>query len=407
MTQHKYDLIIAGGGMVGVSLACALMRENLRIALIESVPDRADTQPSYDDRGLALSVSSQRILQHLELWPKVAANATAIRHIHVSDRDHFGCVRLNASDLQLDALGHVVIARELGQAFMQKLSQAASVDIIRPAKVDDISVAHNEVTVTISGQAHTGKLSSRLLVVADGANSNLRQQLGITTYVKDYQQTAIVTNVTLGRSHANTAYERFTDTGPIAMLPLSGQRGVLVYTVTTADAGTCRQMQQSAFLELLMQRFGRRLGRFSNPGALKTYPLHLIISEQQVLSRIVLLGNSAHTIHPNGPQGFNLCLRDVAALAEQLSLVSRDAGDIGAPEVLAGYLASRQEDQRRVTRFSDRLTQLFYNQQLSKVLLRNTAMLIADVIPYIKRELIRQALGISGRQPAMVSGSWN
>ena len=407
MTHSNYDLIIAGGGMVGASLACALMRENLRIALVESVPERADTQPSYDDRGLALSVSSQRVLQHLKVWSKVAANATAIRHIHVSDRGHFGCVRLNASDLQVDALGHVVIARELGQALMQTLSQAASIDIIRPAEVDDISVTHNEVTVTISGQAHAGKLSSRLLVVADGANSKLRQQLGITTYVKDYQQTAIVTNVTLGRSHANTAYERFTDTGPIAMLPLSGQRGVLVYTVTTADAGTCRQMQQSAFLELLMHRFGRRLGRFSNLGALKTYPLHLIISEQQVLSRIVLLGNSAHTVHPNGAQGFNLCLRDVAALAEQLLSVSRDAGDIGAPEVLAGYLASRQEDQRRVTRISDRLTQLFYNQQLPKVLLRNTAMLIADVIPWIKRELIRQALGISGRQPAMVSGSWN
>ena len=407
MTHHNYDLIIAGGGMVGASLACALMRENLRIALIESVPGKADTQPSYDDRGLALSMSSRRILQKLELWPQVAANATAIMQIHVSDRGHFGCVRLHASDLQVDALGHVVIARELGQALMQKLSQTGAIHVISPAHVEDISVVHNEVTVTTSGKAYAGKLNGRLLVVADGANSKLRQQLGISTLVKDYEQTAIVTNVTLGRPHANTAYERFTETGPIAVLPLSEQRGVLIYTVPTAAAETYRQLEQNAFLELLWQRFGRRLGRFSNIGAVKLYPLQLILSQQQVLSRIVLLGNSAHTIHPNGAQGFNLCLRDVAALAEHLLLAMRSDGDIGAQEVLAGYLASRLPDQQRITRFSDRLTEMFYNQQLPKVMLRNAGMLVTDIIPCLKRELIRQAMGIGGRQPAMVSGSWD
>ena len=407
MTHHDYDLIIAGGGMVGASLACALLHENLRIALIESVPRKADAQPSYDDRGLALSMSSRRILQKLELWLQVAPNATAIRRIHVSDRGHFGCVRLRAEDLQVDALGHVVIARDLGRALLQKLSQAGMVDVICPAQVGDISVAHDAVTVTTSGEARAGKLSGRLLVIADGADSNLRRQLGIETFVKDYQQTAIVTNVTLGRPHTNTAYERFTETGPIAVLPLNAQRGVLVYTVPTAAAETYLHLEQSAFLDLLWQRFGRRLGRFSDMGALKIYPLRLVLSRQQVLSRIVLLGNSAHTIHPNGAQGFNLCLRDVAALAEHLLLASHRDADIGAPEVLAGYLAARQPDQQRVTQFSDRLTKLFYNQQCSKVMLRNTAMLITDLIPYLKRELIRQALGISGRQPAMVSGSWD
>ena len=407
MSQQHYDLIIAGGGIVGASLACALMHANLRIALIEAVPGKADTQPSYDDRGLALSMSSRHILQQLELWPQVAATATAIRQIHVSDRGHFGCVRLHASDLQVDALGHVVIARELGQALLQKLSQAGTIEILSPAEVADIKVAYNEVTITTTGPVNAGKLSCRLLVVADGANSKLRRQLGITTQIKDYQQTALVTNVTLSRPHANTAYERFTETGPIALLPLAGPHGVVVYTVPTATAESYLQMESPDMLELLWQRFGRRLGRFSKMGTIKTYPLQLIVAEQQVLSRIVLLGNAAHTIHPNGAQGFNLCLRDVAALAEHLQQAIREDTDIGDSGLLNAYIAERQQDQQRVTQFSDSLTRLFYNQQVLKVMLRNAGMLLTDIIPYLKQELIRQGLGISGRQPAIVSGTWD
>ena len=407
MNDPNFDLIIAGGGMVGASLACALSSTNLRIALIEAVPGKADSQPSYDDRGLALSLSSHRILQQLQLWPQLTANATPILHIHVSDRGFLGCVRLHAADLQVDALGHVVIARELGLALSQRLSQTGNVVVMCPAEVSSIDVAYNTVTVTTTGPAGTGTLHGRLLVVADGTNSKLRQQLNITTQVKDYSQTALVTNVTLGRPHGHTAYERFTENGPIAVLPLSGQRAVIVHTVATDQAESCSQMPDGAYLDLLWQGFGRRLGRFSRMGSIRMYPLQMQLAEQQTLSRIVLLGNAAHTIHPNGAQGFNLCLRDVAALAEKLSQVALAAGDIGANEVLAGYLASRQQDQQRVTRYSDRLTELFSNRHLPKVLLRNTGMLLIDIMPFLKRELIRQALGISGRQPAMVSGAWN
>lgn len=406
--NNNYDIVIAGGGMVGASLACSLIdRPDLRIALIETVPLKQIDQPSYDDRGLALSMSSRRILQKLEIWSEVARHACAINHIHVSDRGHFGCVRLNAADLNVDALGHVVIARELGQALMQRIAGAGNIDFICPAQVSETKFEYNAVNVGLTGTEGPRELTGRLLVVADGSNSRIRQQLGIATLVKDYRQTALVTNVTTERPHANTAYERFTDTGPIALLPLDEQRCVLVYAAPADEAGAVSRLEPDAFLELLWQRFGRRLGRFRKIGAIKSYPLKLIESQEQVASRVVLLGNSAHTIHPNGAQGFNLCLRDAAALAEHLIKAQEVGSDLGDKAVLEGYLASRESDQQRVVQFSDRLAGLFYNRSLPKIILRNTGMLLTDLIPSVKRELTRQAMGIGGKQPAMVSGIWD
>ena len=244
--------------------------------------------------------------------------------------------------------------------------------------------------------------------------------------VKDYRQTALVFNVTLERPHENTAYERFTRSGPIALLPLArishhrsldalataadeksgldGHRCVLVYTVPADEAEDYLRLETEVFLELLRQRFGKRLGRFCKMGSIKQYPLKLIETQEQVSTRVVLLGNSAHTIHPNGAQGFNLCLRDAAGLSEHLIAAQVEGGDIGDRKILDNYLASRERDQQRVMQFSDRLTRLFYNENFSKILLRNTGMLLTDIIPSVKRELIRRAMGVAGKQPATVSG---
>jgi 2-octaprenyl-6-methoxyphenol hydroxylase len=406
VNQPEYDLIIAGGGMVGASLACALAPQGLRIALIEKVGINTGAQPSYDDRGLALSISSRRILQRLEIWPRLAAQATAIRQIHVSDRGCFGCVRLHAADIQIDALGHVVTARELGAALMHRLSGLGSVAVICPAEVNAVEMDHDAAVVAVDGAGGDRSLRSRLLVVADGAHSRLRSQLGIAARVRDYRQTALVSNVSLGRPHANTAYERFTDTGPMALLPLDGQRAVLIHTVPADAAGDYLQMGAAAYLDVIGQRFGRRLGRFSKVGVIKPYSLQMVEAEAQVAGRAVLLGGAAHTLHPNGAQGFNLCLRDVAALAEQLARARMNGEDIGTRSVLDAYQAARQQDQQRVIRFSDRLAGLFYNRQFLKVVARNAGMLLVDIFPGLKQELIRNALGLTGRQPAMVSGAW-
>jgi len=388
--------------MVGASLASALCVEQFRIAIVEAVSSRSDNQPSYDDRGLALSLSSQRILAGLGLWDKLCS--TPIRHVHVSDRKHFGFVRLHAEMLHIPALGYVVTARELGRVLLDRLDMTDNIEFFCPATVDAVRIepACAKVIVNIDGVTRT--LTSQLVIAADGTHSRSRELLGITVQIKDYGQTAIVTNVTPEIPHHDTAYERFTESGPLALLPLPDQRCAVVFTVNTCDAGHYLQMDDYTFTNCLQRRFGRRLGRFQHIGARKSYPIKMISAYEQVRDRVVILGNSAHTLHPNGAQGFNLCLRDVAGLAEILIPALSENKDVGEQELLNIYLAARQKDQRHVMRFSHGLATLFYNELPHKVLVRNAGMLLTDMVPIIKRSFLRQAMGLYGRQPSLVRG---
>ena len=390
--------------MVGASLALALADSGLRIALIEAVSPASDQQPSYDDRGLALSLSSQRIFAALGVWQQVEQNANPIKKVHVSDRGHFGKVRMDAATMRLEALGHVVIARELGTVLMEKIKSIDNVDIICPARVQEVKNEVNEVSLQLVTEESSTELSCKLLVVADGSQSSLRKQLGINAVITDYEQTAIVTNVTAQREHGDTAYERFTEFGPLAMLPLKQNRCAVVFTVPTDQADVYMQKDAEAFLQDIEDRFGRRLGRLSKPGKRRSYPILQLQVEQQIAGRALLLGNSAHTIHPNGAQGFNLCLRDVAGLAEHLLQAHRQAIEPGNKFLLESYLASRVVDQKRVSRLSHDMTTWFYNRQLSKAAIRNTAMTLMDLIPPAKTAMMRRGMGLGGKQPALVRG---
>lgn len=402
-SQPEYDVIIAGGGMTGASLAIALSQENIRIAVIEAISPRADIQPSYDDRSLALSLSSQRILQGLGLWDAVSTSANPIHHIHVSDQHHFGFVRLHAEIMHVTALGYVVIARELGRVLMEKISAAKNIDLICPAVLKDIVIQPEHTVVHLQG-AEKKSVSGRLLVAADGSNSKVVDLLGIQTSIKDYGQTAIVTNVTPDKQHQNTAFERFTPYGPLALLPLTENRCAVVFTTSHEQAETFMKMDDSSFLKQLHSRFGRRLGTFQRLGNRKSYPMQLLVAQEQVRERVVVLGNSLHTIHPNGAQGFNLCLRDIAGLAETLIPVFRSGADPGQRRILNQYRDLREPDQKAVIRLTDGLAGLFYNDLPHKVFLRNTAMLVMDTIPLLKRAFMQRAMGIHGHQPALVRG---
>ena len=399
-----YDIIIAGGGMVGASLACALREENVRIAVIEPVSPRTSDQPSYDDRGLALSLASQRILAGLGLWRNVSGGANPIRHIHVSDRHRFGFVRLDAEMLQIQALGYVVIARELGHVLLDHLAKAKTIDVLCPATVKGVELESDHAKVNIDVGSDKKVLTSRLIIIADGTHSDVREMVGIDAQIKDYHQTAIVTNVTPGNDHNDTAYERFTDSGPMALLPLTGKRCVVVFTVNTQDADHYINMDDEAFISALQVRFGRRLGKFQRIGSRKSYPVIRLEAGDQVADRAVVLGNSAHTIHPNGAQGFNLGLRDVAGLAEVLVPALREGMDVGRQHLLERYMNLRRRDQRRVIQFSDGLASLFYNDLPHKVISRNLGMLLIDVIPTLKRSFLRRMTGLHGKQPALVRG---
>jgi len=400
--SHDFDIIIVGGGAVGAALACALKDSKLKIAVIEAVSPKADIQPSYDDRGLSISLSSKNILDNIGIWQNISPNSNPIKHIHVSDQHHFGFVRMDADSMSVPALGHIVLARELGKALMKTIEAADNISFFCPATVTAVEISVLSASVTIDIDGVDKVISSKLLVAADGAESRTRDMLGIKARVEDYQQVAIVSNVMPERPHADTAYERFTETGPIALLPLSQQRCVLVFTVAANETQKYMHMDEQSFLDVLLQRFGRRLGKFSNLGQRKSYPLKMLQVEEQVKHRAVILGNAAHAVHPNGAQGFNLGLRDAAALAEVLIGAQENDQDIGELSLLESYLQSRVEDQQRVLNFTDRLAKNFYNKQPLKVIARNLVMLATDLSPALKHRFTRSAMGFWGCQPSLI-----
>jgi len=386
--------------MVGAGLACALAGSGYNIALLEAVSPDVDTQPSYDDRGLSLSLATQRILAALHVWPGLASEVEPIRHIHVSDRGRFGFVRLHASDLGLPAMGYVVVARQLGKALLDRVSEVENIDFLCPSRVVDVDMTADRVELKLDGNETAPVISCRLLVVADGTRSGLRDRLGFAVGEKDYGQTAIVANVSPERSHNNWAFERFTNSGPVALLPLCGNRCASVFTVPGEEAENFMTMADADYLERLQVRFGRRLGRLTRVGKRKAYPIVKLEPQTQSGRRSLLLGNAAHTIHPNGAQGFNLGLRDAAGLAE--ILLQSQATDPGDPHLLQEYLNLRREDQRRVIRFTDRLAELFYNDDPLRILARDTGMLLTDLVPALKRAFMYRAMGLDGRQPSIV-----
>lgn len=401
---NDYDLIIVGGGMVGASLAIALADRGLRLAVIEAHPPGTDTQPSYDDRAIALAYGTQRIFTALGIWPDVAAIAEPIEQIHVSDRGHFGFTRLYADDEGVPALGQVITARELGRVLLERVANEPAVDVIAPARVVDFNDDGKQVHVEIERNGVVDALGCRLLVAADGGESAIRERLDVPVVRWEYGQSAVVTNITPAQPHRNVAYERFTDTGPVALLPMSAGRCAVVWTVRDEQVDGVLALDDREFLDAFQQRFGYRLGRFRRVGRRAAYPLKLLRARESVRGRIAIIGNAAHTLHPIAGQGFNLGIRDVAALAEVVSDARAADVDIGAPDVLARYEDWRRGEQRGVALATDGLARLFSNPLGVLRTARNIGLLAMEFLPGAKRPLARGAMGLLGRQPRLARG---
>ena len=400
--HSDFDVVIAGGGMIGASLACALSDLGLRIALLEAVAPSTQTHASYDDRAIALSQSSLRILEVLGLNKRL--NCTPILDIHISERGQIGVSRISAAREGVAALGAVTTARELGQRLFAALPEHDDIELLCPARLLDYTLHPDAVSIQLEHNSTRRELSSRLLVAADGAQSPIRQQLGITTWQHDYGQTAIIANLTPELPHRNVAYERFTTDGPLALLPLDGQRCALVYTASQADAENLLTCPEQIFLTHVQSRFGDRLGRLQRLGQRAAYPLRLLFAREHYRQRVVLVGNAAHTLHPIAGQGFNLGLRDVAALADVLAQASQAQTDIGAPEVLRRYAHWRRGDQRQAALFTDGLARLFSLPWLPFRLARNAGLLAFDIFPPAKHLLARHAMGLGSPLPRLARG---
>lgn len=394
--QADYDILIIGGGMVGASLAAALGGVALRIGVVEAVALNHAQQPSYDERTTGLSYGSRRILEGIGVWEAIAPEAVPIRKIHISDRGHFGFTRLDCADHGAEAFGYVVENRVLGAALMQRITSAANVELLCPATLHDLGVAAGGAHATITwsdGREQT--LNARLVVVADGQKSVARERLGIASAQHHYEQSALVTTVTPEREHQYTAYERFTESGPLAVLPMSGKRCAVVWTLRAAQVETVLAQSDAEFLRGLQEHFGGRLGKLSAPGARRVYPLILQCAEELVRPRAVLVGNAAHTLHPIAAQGFNLGLRDAAVLAGMVREAARHHRDPGDSLLLDAYARLRGRDQQGVTRFTDGLVRVFSNDFMPLVLARNAALIAADIVPVLKRAIGRRAMGLA------------
>ncbi|WP_462321881.1 2-octaprenyl-6-methoxyphenyl hydroxylase, partial [Halochromatium sp.] len=400
--MHDYDLVIIGGGLVGASLAVALAETGLRIAVVEATEPSAATHPSYDERVIALSRGSARIFQGMGIWPQLASDAAPILQVHVSDRGHCGFAHLDADDEGVPALGYVVPARAMGAAL------GARLELLRPGCVQGLQISKDRVSLEVAVTGQSRLLSAALLVAADGGESSVRQRLGLKVRMRDYGYDAIIATVTPTRIPATTrpgtAFERFTDSGPLALLPMTEDRYGVVWTARQADTAGILGLSDDDFIEALQRRFGGRLGELTRPSRRIAYPLRLMLANQLSRERLLLIGNAAHTLHPVAGQGFNLGLRDVAELADLLVDAQRTAKDLGGPAVLRPYRQRRAPDHALIAGLTDGLARLFVNPWGPVRLARNLGLLGLDLVPPARHHLARRFMGAIGRQPRLARG---
>ena len=406
--NSHYDIVIVGGGMVGISLALLLRAQQpWNILLIEAQELASSDGPvsgayssSFDARSTALSWSSKNIYQSIGLWPQLKKHLSAIAQIHVSDRGHVGMTRIDAGDANVDALGYVVENQWLGSVLLNQRTKT-DIQLLGSCKLETIEPLASGMRLQLQqADKDLQTIETKLLVIADGAGSTTAQQLGIQSQSTPYDQTGIIANVSLEKPHGGVAYERFTDQGPMALLPLADFKGrprsALVWTQPRAMAETLMAADEQAFLEQLQLRFGYRLGHFKQLGKRVAYPLALTTATEQVRRHLVVMGNAAHSLHPVAGQGFNLSLRDAAALANSLA----EAGDrIGDLAVLQNYQQQQAIDQRNTVLFSDSLPKLFGLSSSIVALGRNSGLLAMDLIPSLRNSFAQFGMGMATREP--------
>ena len=416
MKAFDTDILIAGGGLAGATLALAICRlvPGYRVTVVEAFPLSEepapnDYQPSYDARSTALSWGARQIFERLDLWSAISRQAAPIRHIHISEKGRFGVTRLAAKEHRQPALGYVADNRWLGLCLMDALRQQPGIRWLAPAQAESVTPLNEGVRVHLRQDEEQVTHTCRCLVVADGGRSGLREDLGISVRRQDYGQVALIANVSTERPHEGTAWERFTERGPMALLPQaggpeSGHRSALVWTLSPGDLDDVLAMDEAGRCARLQQVFGWRLGRFTRFGDSHHYPLSLVTADECVRPGVALVGNAAHALHPVAGQGFNLALRGLMALVDAFRFASDNQRSPGDMTVLSRYRQQHWPDRQQTIGFSDSLVRLFGDQYPVVGAARNAGLAGLDILPGAKHWFARRAMGLtagsSARQPS-------
>lgn len=399
----QQQVIIVGGGMVGLSLSLMLVKANIAVKLLEAVKypnyDDQNVAPyhsSFDARNTALSRRSVQIYQKLGLWDALQQHATPILQVHITEQGSFGKARLIAEQEKVESFGQVIENAWLGRVLLTQVRQQPLIELIDGVQVTALTQDAEQVHIEAQRGDEILKLESKLLIAADGRDSFCRQAIGVGVDVHDYDQVAIVTTVQTSKPHEHVGFERFSALGPLALLPLPGEyRRSVVWPVKKGTENEwLGDENDQHFLSALQQTYGDRAGKFEKTGKRFSYPLSQVLAHKQAVGRVILMGNAAHTIHPVAGQGFNLCLRDADVLVRYLVNQLTTSDDLGNPDNLLAYEQARLSDQQRVIKFCDTVVRGFSNQNPLLKLIRNTGLIAFDVIPGVKPLVANYAMGL-------------
>lgn len=393
-SAQQFDVLVAGGGLVGASLVLALAPLGLRVGIVEARARPGPAKAHYDDRAIALADGSRRVLEAVGIWPLVAPHAEPIRRVHVSEAGRPGVAILDAEEMAMDALGWVVENPPLARAFDEALGNDGAIERFQPATIIGLEAGAERVEVEIDAGGVVQRCSTRLLVGADGADSIVRDRAGIGVARHEYGQTSVVTNVTTALPHEGVAWERFTPAGPLAFLPLQGRRCALVWTVPTTAAEAVLSLDDSAFTARVNELFGHRLGALERVGGRQAWPLARVLASQLWRGRVALVGNAAHSLHPIAGQGFNLSLRDCAALADAVAAGIATSDDPAESGALQRWADGRVADQRRTGTFIHGLNALFALDLPGMGLARGVGIGLFGLAGPARRLLARYGTGV-------------